>query len=111
MSVRKYHWKRLESFCSSLFERAGVPAGDSHIIAESLVQADLRGVDSHGVVRADIYLRRLKAGMINTDGVMHVRSDGPVVLLDGNNHFGAVVGMKALELTLNTVKTDRKSVV
>jgi len=111
VSVRKYHWKRLESFCASLFERAGVPAADSRIIAESLVQADLRGVDSHGVVRADIYLKRLKAGMINTDGVMHVRADGPVVLLDGNNHFGPVVGMKALELTLNTVKTYGNAVV
>jgi LDH2 family malate/lactate/ureidoglycolate dehydrogenase len=111
VNSRRYDWKKLIAFCASLFERAGVPAADSKVVAESLVQADLRGVDSHGVVRTDIYLRRLEAGMINTDGKMEVNSDGPVTLLDGNNHFGAVVGTKALELTLDATKKFGNAVV
>jgi LDH2 family malate/lactate/ureidoglycolate dehydrogenase len=97
----RFHWKKLENFCSDVFEKAGVSAEDARMVAESLVQADLRGVDSHGVVRTDIYLRRLEAGLINNNGKMSVNSDGAVTVLDGQNHFGAVVGNKALELALD----------
>ncbi|TBL79457.1 Ldh family oxidoreductase [Paenibacillus thalictri] len=111
MNSRTYNAAGLQHFCASLFSRAGVPAGDAKIIAESLVGADLRGVDSHGVVRTDIYMRRLEAGMMNTDGHMPVRQDGPVTLLDGNNHFGAVVGTKALGLSLQGAKQFGNAVV
>jgi LDH2 family malate/lactate/ureidoglycolate dehydrogenase len=104
LSNSRYDWEKLIQFCASLFEKAGVSSAHSHIIAESLVQADLRGVDSHGVVRTDIYLRRLEAGMINTNGHMEVNTSGSVTLLDGNNHFGAVVGSKALDLALDATK-------
>ncbi|GIQ68886.1 dehydrogenase [Xylanibacillus composti] len=72
------------------------------MVAESLVQADLRGVDSHGVVRADIYLRRLEAGMVQTGGIMPYTEDGAIRILDGANHFGAVVGCKALAMAMET---------
>lgn len=108
---RRFNWKKLEDFTAILFEKAGVPAADARRVAESLVQADLRGVDSHGVVRTDIYLRRLEAGMININGKMNVKSDGPVTLLDGQNHFGAVVGNKAVELALEATRRHGNAVV
>jgi LDH2 family malate/lactate/ureidoglycolate dehydrogenase len=98
-------------YCATLFQAAGVPANDAAIIADSLVQADLRGVDSHGVVRTDIYLRRLEAGMIKTDGAMPSSTDGAITLLDGNNHFGAVVGTKALNIALQSVSELGCSIV
>jgi LDH2 family malate/lactate/ureidoglycolate dehydrogenase len=100
MSSCRYHWKRLENYCKALFERAGVDPTHARMVAESLVQADLRGVDSHGVVRADIYLRRLEAGMINTNAAMPVHTDGAISIVDGQNHFGAVVGNKALDIAV-----------
>ncbi|ADU29608.1 Ldh family oxidoreductase [Evansella cellulosilytica] len=101
---RRFHWKRLETFCEKLFTKAGLPENDAKIVAESLVQADLQGTDSHGVVRADIYLRRIQAGMINRDEEMEVHYDGPVILLDGKNHIGSVVGNRALELAIEATK-------
>lgn len=108
---QRFHWRKLEKFVAVLFERAGVPAEDGWKVAESLVQADLRGVDSHGVVRTDIYLRRLEAGMINTSGRMEVTSDGSVTLLDGQNNFGSVVGSKALDLALDAAAKHGSGVV
>ncbi|WP_245805859.1 Ldh family oxidoreductase [Bacillus alkalicellulosilyticus] len=106
-----YHWEKLEQFCAKLFEKAGLSERESHIVAQSLVEADLRGVDSHGVVRTDIYLQRLQAGMINLNGKMTVKTEGPVTLLDGNNHIGAVVGTKALELTIQGTKKNGTAIV
>lgn len=111
MSSHRYDWKKLSNYTAALFVRAGVPEADSRVIADSLIQADLRGVDSHGVVRTDIYLRRLEAGMVNTNGQMEIRSEGTMTLLDGNNHFGAVVGTKALELALESTKKYGNAIV
>lgn len=107
----RFHWKKLEDFCAGLFEQAGISTTDARSVAESLVQADLRGVDSHGVVRADIYLKRLEAGMINKGTPMDVQTDGSVILLDGQNHLGAVVGNKALDLAIQATKLNGNAVV
>lgn len=107
----RFDWKRLELFVSNLFEKAGLPAKDARMVAESLIQSDLRGIDSHGVVRTDIYMQRLEAGMINTKGNMNVNMDGPITVLDGQNHFGAIVGNKALDLTLDATKKHGASIV
>ncbi|TJY42275.1 Ldh family oxidoreductase [Cohnella pontilimi] len=106
-----YHYQKLEHYCAALLEKAGVPGAEATVIAESLVQADLRGVDSHGVIRTDIYLKRLKAGMVAVDGEMKAHTDGPVTVLDGGNHFGAVVGSRALELAEEGTKRNGVAVV
>ena len=53
---------RLTRFVSSLYQRAGVPTEDADLVADSLVQADLWGHQSHGVLRTGWYLARLKSG-------------------------------------------------
>jgi LDH2 family malate/lactate/ureidoglycolate dehydrogenase len=108
---RRYDWKKLQQYCAELFKAAGVPQGHANIVAESLIQADLRGVDSHGVVRTDIYLKRIQAGMMNANGQMDVKTSGTVTLLDGKNNLGAVIGSKALELALEGAKQSGNAVV
>lgn len=101
----RYDWQKLQQFCLRIFEGAGVPAPYAAIVAESLVQADLRGVDSHGVVRTSIYVKRVEAGKIDPHAAVHIiREDGPTVLLDGANQFGAVVGTKALEIAMEKAR-------
>ncbi|WP_313997285.1 Ldh family oxidoreductase [uncultured Paenibacillus sp.] len=109
---RRYDWQRLQQYVAGLFNAAGLSRANAEIVAESLVQADLRGVDSHGVVRTDIYLKRMQAGMMNPDGDVAVeRSSGSVTLLDGRNNPGAVIGSKALELALQGAKRQGSAVV
>jgi LDH2 family malate/lactate/ureidoglycolate dehydrogenase len=55
----------LQGFCSTLLQKTEVPLEDAELIAESLVRANLRGVDSHGVARLAIYIERLKKGLVN----------------------------------------------
>jgi LDH2 family malate/lactate/ureidoglycolate dehydrogenase len=52
----------LTAFTRTVFEAAGLSAEHAAIVADSLVQTSLRGVDSHGVMRIPLYVRRLQAG-------------------------------------------------
>src|SRR6266568_2470751 len=91
----------LERFASALFQAAGVARTMADEWAKSLVWANLRGVDSHGVLRIPIYLDRLKHKVMNPAPEMRVEkragaidggSDragarGPYRLVRGAQHY------------------------
>src|SRR5262245_14829586 len=82
----------LAAFIRSAFEAAGVPAGDADILAGLMVEADLRGSDTHGVIRLPIYARRLKAGGVNPrPNIRVVREKPSTALVDGDNGIGHLV--------------------
>jgi len=96
---------RLGGYCAAVFGAAGVPEAVAKVVAESLVYADLRGVESHGVVRSDIYLRRVAEKMIDPHAeVTLVRDQGCTALADGGNNFGAWVGSVALGRAMERAK-------
>jgi LDH2 family malate/lactate/ureidoglycolate dehydrogenase len=95
----------LADFSAALFESAGVPKHVAGVVADGLVSADLRGVDSHGVLRLPIYLKRVAEKMIAADAEPAIdRDHGNIVRLDGRNNFGTYVGQKALEIALARVE-------
>lgn len=84
-------------FASALLEKAGLDGDDAQIVAQSLVRADLRGVDTHGLARLPIYLERLKSGLVNRSPNMVVDKPTPVAAsLDGDNGLGFLVGHRAI---------------
>lgn len=104
MSVLVPH-DALTDFCASVFQGAGVPKEVASVVAESLVYADLRGVESHGVVRTDIYLRRAAEGMVDPSAEVRLERDGgSTALVDGGNNFGAFVGATALDYAIERAK-------
>ncbi len=91
----------LRAFCEEVFLSCGMVREDAAIVADSLVQANLRGVDSHGVTRVGIYVKRLKMGLVNPHPNVEVVRESPgMLLVDGDNGMGQVVGVRALELGL-----------
>src|SRR5260370_40709510 len=54
----------LNAFCSAVYVALGVPEADAHLVADSLVQADLWGHQSHGVMRLSWYAARIRAGVM-----------------------------------------------
>ena len=68
---------RLGAFITRASTAAGLPAKDAEILAGLMVEADLRGSDTHGVIRLPLYLRRVRAGGINTNPNIRVVSDRP----------------------------------
>jgi hypothetical protein len=56
---------QIVAFVARAFAAAGISTADAETLAELMVAADLRGSDTHGVIRLPLYLRRLRAGGIN----------------------------------------------
>lgn len=76
-------------FTTTLLTTSGVPPPSSAIIASALVQADLRGVDSHGINRLPSYLSRVRAGILSPTATPSLTQVTPVVAhINGHNAFG-----------------------
>ena len=87
----------LVAFCRDTLLHAGLDAAGAEIVAHSLVEADLRGIYSHGVVRLWLYERRLRAGLIRPNPPMRLERTGPATaILYGGHGAGQVVGTRAM---------------
>lgn len=96
----------LTDFATRAFVAGGLPPQDAAIAAELLVEADLRGVDTHGVVRLPLYLRRLRAGGINPKPTIRIVSERPATaLVDGDNGMGHLVMRFAAAVAIEKART------
>src|SRR5262249_49008266 len=88
----------LQHFARALFEAAGVAPPMADQWAKSLVWANLRGMDSHGVLRIPGYVERLKTKAINPTPDMRVEQrSGAVAVLEAARAPGAVAMAMAME--------------
>src|SRR5262245_8560353 len=88
----------LQRFASALFQATSVAPAMADEWAKSLVWANLRGVDSHGVLRIPTYLPRLKKKTINpTPNMRVVQRAGAVAVLEADRAPGAVAMAMAME--------------
>jgi LDH2 family malate/lactate/ureidoglycolate dehydrogenase len=89
----------LFDFCVNVLKCVGVKENDAKTITESLILANLRGVDSHGVARLQAYVERVTKGLIDPLGPIEViREHGATALIDAHNNFGQVAAMRATNL-------------
>ncbi len=92
---------RLQATAESLLRAAGVPGSDAHLVADSLVEANLRGVDSHGVQQLPVYLQRIRLGLVELSPTFPLLSEtDSTALIDGQNALGQVAAMRAMDLAI-----------
>jgi LDH2 family malate/lactate/ureidoglycolate dehydrogenase len=105
---KRINHEKLTRFVQAAFEKLGVPAADAQIAAETLVAADLRGVDTHGVIRFSPhawYVKWLSDGSMTAKPNIRVISETPsTALLDGDRGMGMVIGHRAMELAIEKAK-------
>jgi ureidoglycolate dehydrogenase (NAD+) len=95
----------LQNVCTRAFQCAGVRKRDANIAAASLVDANLCGIDSHGVIRLPRYVRGLRSGSINPRPNIALALSAPaVVRVDGDNGLGAVVATRAMRELIRICK-------
>lgn len=82
----------------------GVPEEDARTVALSLIDADARGISSHGVVRLVPYADRLKKGLVNPKPQIRTDRIGCLLRVDGDNGLGQIVGLNALESCMALAK-------
>ena len=93
------------AFCQEVFEKAGLSREDAFLVADALIDADLRGVSTHGLVRFPIYVTRLRKGLVKAKPEMHVvRDKGATVVLDGDHGFGQVIGAEGMRRAVDLAR-------
>ncbi|HYA05270.1 MAG TPA: Ldh family oxidoreductase [Xanthobacteraceae bacterium] len=96
---------QLAAFVARAFSAAGLPAEDAQILAGLMVDADLRGSDTHGVIRLPLYVRRIRAGGINRRPNIRIVGERPsAALIDGDNGMGHLVMRRAAEVAIAKAK-------
>lgn len=86
---------------------AGLEEVSAEKVAEVLVHADLRNVNSHGVLRTEHYVNRIKAGGINLDPQISFEKTGPVTgVVDGDDGFGHVIGEEAMNHAIEMARNN-----
>ena len=87
------------------FKAAGVSNEQAAIVTDLLIYADLSGIHSHGVLRVEHYIERIKAGGINLNSKFNIEEKRPsFALMDADGGFGHVATQYAMEWALETVE-------
>ena len=103
---------QLASFGKRVFEKLGVPEQDAKLLTDTLVQADLWGHQSHGVMRLSWYAARIKAGVMQArTRAEHLVDAGALVLIDGHDGVGQVLAAMAAREAIARAKKHGVGVV
>jgi L-2-hydroxycarboxylate dehydrogenase (NAD+) len=91
----------LKRFCVRVFEHLDVPAADARVVADVLVAADLRGVDSHGVARLRRYVDGIRDGMMVARPAVRTAIETPATAtIDAGGGLGQPVSHRAMRLAI-----------
>src|SRR5512146_3462342 len=98
----------LKDYMVRFFTKLNVSQADAQTAAEVLLAADLRGVDSHGIIRLNTYYGdRLRKGLIDPLSPVTILNETPVSLaLSGGNGLGQVVGKHAMTRAIEKAKEN-----
>jgi LDH2 family malate/lactate/ureidoglycolate dehydrogenase len=92
-------------FVTGLLRDAGCGKNDAATIAQCLVQTNLWGIDSHGVMRIPEYLARFRSGAMNASpDIRTLNSGGGMEILDANNGAGYIAGCAAMSRAIELAR-------
>jgi len=99
--------KQLSQQAAEIFAAAGAPPSSARLVADSLVEANLAGHDSHGVIRVKEYLDAILQGRIQPRAQPHIYAETPTTLqVDGGFAFGQVVATWTMDRLLQKAATS-----
>ncbi len=104
--MRKVSVNDLVELAFAMLRAGGVGDDESRLVATSLVGANLRGHDSHGVMRLPFYLKQVAAGECKPGAELSVRSETPsLVAADGNWGFGQTQAQRLTRMLIEKART------
>jgi len=103
---------RLRNLTTAVFQGAGCDAAEAARIAEHLVEANLVGHDSHGVIRVPSYVQWLRSGKVLANQKIDVTFENDVIaVVDGRFGFGQTIGEQAMQLGIDKCRKHGLAVV
>jgi LDH2 family malate/lactate/ureidoglycolate dehydrogenase len=103
---------KLTGFVAALFAAAGVPDHAAAAVAGGLVEADLCGLHSHGVMLVEMYIDRLLRGSVSASPSAAVVSDNAgAVVLDAGHALGQLTGQQAMAMAIARARQHASGIV
>lgn len=101
---------QVKELMQKILESYGVSKNDSIIVSNSIIDAEISGIESHGLIRLKPYVKRIQEELINPKpNIQIVQDRESLIIVDGDNGLGQVVGNKTLEYCFE--KLQSRSVV
>ena len=108
----KVNHEALERLIKGTFRGMGCEEAEATCVADHLVQANLAGHDSHGVIRTKAYVEWLRDGKMHVGRTLEVVLDsGALAVVDGQMGIGQWVGLQAMELAIAKCREQGTAVV
>ena len=105
MNYFRLPFEKVESFCHKAFMGYGFNEADSQKITEVLLDADLSGIESHGIQRLVRYHKEITEGMVKVDATAKIVKETPVsATIEGNDTMGQLMGIQAMDLAIEKAK-------
>ena len=105
MPDQTFSYQQLFNFTNGIFQKIGCSVSDAGIATRSLLSADLRGIDSHGVARLSGYVRLWEAKRINArPGIKIIHESPSTAVVDGDRGLGLVVAPFAMQVAIDKAK-------
>jgi LDH2 family malate/lactate/ureidoglycolate dehydrogenase len=102
----RIRFDKLRDFCRQAYIKAGVPEDEAEIAAHLLVQSDLCGVETHGVMRLPIYITRLQKNYVRKRCEFNIlKQRGATAYVTAKGSMGHVVAYKAMQLAIDLSKS------
>src|SRR5215475_474013 len=96
---------RLRDYCNQLLQKAGLPQDEAFVVADALVEADLAGIESHGVSRMSVYLKKVRSGGVSPAPQFRALTDGPGTgIYDAGNGLGPIAGRRAMQIAIEKAR-------
>ena len=98
---------QLRKLGKAIFTASGASPAVAEAVANSLVENNLMGHDSHGVIRIPDYARRVKSGDIKPDAKPQVvKQTATTAVVDGGWNFGQIVARQAMQVAIDKAKDN-----
>jgi len=102
----------LTAYVAEIFNKAGCSPKEANCIATRLVAANLRGHDSHGVIRIPRYVDALQRGLVHADQTVDVVTENDVMaVLDAKFGFGQSMGEQAVDVGIEKARANGVSII
>ncbi len=97
---------RLRAWTEQVFQKIGVAKAHAELLTDSLIEANLRGVDTHGITRMlCVYVKRIQVGVVSAKSDLQVVRDQPsTALIDCKNSIGQVGSNYAMQMAIEKAK-------
>lgn len=105
MGYKTLPYLQVKEFCEKVYCGYGFTAEESAAITDALLDADLSGIESHGIQRMIRYHTEITEGMVKLNAVPEIIKETPLTAtVEGNDAMGQLVGVQAMKLAIKKAK-------